>query len=159
MMTNQTLRYLTNIGIMLCLYNGISAMNVVRPFKFFFNPAPHYGTRWQLFARPEYGFDAKGFNHASCRVNVAQIWQAQENAIAMLNGFDCESSIGQKRIRVDANDDGIRGQFDVCADLNVDFGCTLAARRALPHNILLGIYLPFYTMQLKNVRWIRQNKA
>lgn len=152
-MKNRTLRDITTICLILCFYNTVSTMNVVRPYKFFFNPAPHYGTRWQLFAQPEYGFDAKGFNPESCRVNVTRIWQSYESTLAMLNGFDCKNAIGQKRIRVDANDDGIRGHFDVCANLNVDFGYTLAARRALPHNILLGIYLPFYTMQLKNVRW------
>ncbi len=138
---------------MLCFSTTLRAMNVVRPFKFFFNPSPHYGTRWQLFIRPEHGFSAKGFNPVSCRVNVAHLWDAHQSAITMLNGFDCQDKIGKKRIRIDANDDGIRGNFNVCADLNIPFGCTLAARRALPHNILLGIYLPFYTMQLKNVHW------
>lgn len=143
---------------MVCMYNNIDAMNVVRPFKFFFNPSPHYGTRWQLFMLPEYGFKARGFNPESCRVNVAQIWQPNQNAIAMLNGFDCQSCLGKKRVQVDANDDGKRGIFNVCADLKVDFGCTFAARRALPHNILLGVYLPFYTMQLKNVYWKDQTE-
>ena len=158
MITNRTLRYITTICLMASLYNAVDAMNVVRPYKFFFNPAPHYGTRWQLFLRPEYGFNAKGYNPCSCSVNIAQIWQAEENALAMLNGFDAQSAIGQERIRVDAIDDGVRGQFDVFANLNVDFGCTLAARRALPHNIMLGIYMPVFTMQLKNVHWIDKTK-
>jgi hypothetical protein len=133
-------------------------MNVVRPYKFFFNPAPHYGTRWQLFTLPEYGFNAKGYNPCSHHVNITQIWQPEESSLAMLNGFPTDSTIGQKRIQIDAEDDGTRGRFKVCANLTVDFGCTLAVRRTLPHNILLGIYLPFFTMQLKNVHWHDQTK-
>ncbi|HML19449.1 MAG TPA: hypothetical protein PKD74_02620, partial [Candidatus Dependentiae bacterium] len=84
-------------------------MNVVRPFKFFFNPSPHYGARWQLFVQPEHGFKARGYNPSSCRVNVAHIWNPCENALTMLNGFDSECKAGQKRIQIDANSDGTRG--------------------------------------------------
>jgi hypothetical protein len=128
-------------------------MNVVRPFKFFFNPSPHYGTRWQLFVQPEHGFKARGYNAESCHVNVAHIWNPCENALTMLNGFDCACQTGQKRIQIDANSDGTRGTYTVCAELDVPFGCTFAARRTLPRNILLGIYLPVFTMKLRNVSW------
>lgn len=133
-------------------------MNIVRPFKFFFNPAPHYGTRWQLFMQPEYGFRAKGFNSSSHQVNAAQILYKKESSLAMLNGFQSDSNIGKKRIQVDAEDDGVRGRLTARANLNVDFGCTLAVRRTLPHNILFGIYIPFYTIRLKNIFWCDHTK-
>jgi hypothetical protein len=134
-------------------------MNIVRPFKFFFNPAPHYGTRWQVFTLPEIGFHAKGFNGCSKAVNIAQLYHETENSLAMLDGFPADSIMSKKRIKLDADDDGIRGHLAVCADFNVDFGCTLAVRRTLPYNILLGIYLPFFTMKLNHIRWYDQTKG
>lgn len=134
--------------------HSILTMNVVRPYKFFYNPYPHPGTRWEIFVRPEHGFKARGYNPESCRVNITQIWQNDQDGLAMLDGFDCKSKICLKQIEVDANDDGVRGHLKPSATLNVDFGCTFAARRALPHNIMLGVYMPFFTTHLHNISFI-----
>lgn len=157
-MMKLTLRYMASICLVACMYNATHAMNIVRPFKFFFNPAPHYGTRWQLFALPETGFDSSGFNGCSKSVKVPRLYHHTENSLAMLDGFPADSIMGKKRIELDADDDGIRGHLSVCADFRVDFGCTLAVRRTLPYNILLGIYLPFFTMKLNHIRWHDKTK-
>lgn len=151
MLKNSIYRRLTFLSLTCALYTSVCGMNVVRPFKFFFNPSPHYGARWQLFVQPEHGFKARGYNPSSCRVNVAHIWNPCENALTMLNGFDSECKAGQKRIQIDANSDGTRGTYTICAELDVPFGCTFVARKTLPRNILLGIYLPVFTMHLKNI--------
>lgn len=155
-MKNRPLKYIATLCLATCMYNTFEAMNIVRPFKFFFNPSPHYGTRWQVFALPETGFHATGFNGCSHPTHVTKLWHCTENSLAMLDGFPADSPIGAKRIQVDADDDGERGHFKVKADFRVDFGCTLAVRRTLPYNILLGIYMPFFTMKLDNVCWCDQ---
>jgi hypothetical protein len=50
MLKNSIYRRLIFLSLTYVLYTSVYGMNVVRPFKFFFNPSPHYGTRWQLFA-------------------------------------------------------------------------------------------------------------
>lgn len=156
MMTKYTVsRFFLGIATMIGACN-VHGMNVVRPFKFFYNPMPHYGTRWEVFVRPEHGFRAHGYNPTSCRVNVTQIWQNDQDGLAMLDGFDCPGKISSKRTEVDADDDGVRGHLKPCATLDVDFGCTFAARRAFPYNIMLGIYMPFFTSRLHNISFIDQ---
>lgn len=154
MIRYQLFRYIFAVSALVCSYHVLQAMNMVRPYKFWYDPAPHYGTRWQLFVRPEHGLRARGYDCCNNRVNVLQIWNAEQDALAMLDGFDISSEIGQKREQLDVSSNGVRGRFKACADLDVDFGCTFALRRALPHNIMLGLYLPFYTIRLHNVRWI-----
>lgn len=151
---NQMYSYILLTGTLICSWCTLQAMNMVRPYKFWYDPAPHYGTRWQFFVRPENGFRVRGYNACNQRVNVMQVWQEQQNALAMLNGFDTNSEIGQKREQLDVVNDGVRGNFKVCADMDVEGGCTFALRRALPHNIMLGLYLPVYTIRLRNVCWM-----
>lgn len=137
-----------------CQCTALLAMNIVeKPYKIFFNPKPHAGARVQLFSRFEYGFNAKAFGLDGERGNPFQIYQCNQDALAMLKGFCGSSDIAQLLSKIDASDNGIRGHLLPCCDITAD-GLILAARGYLPHNILLGFYLPIYTMQMKNVRWI-----
>lgn len=133
---------------------ALCAMNVVRPFKFFFNPPPHYGTHWQIFVMPEHGFSASGFTGESCRTNVLQTWNSDFDALAMLKGLCCTTPESQRLAATSARDNGVRGNFDACGHLCVEEGFTLAVRRALPHNIMLGIFLPAYSVVFDHVRWV-----
>lgn len=153
MIRNKTCVFMLLAVTLINLHHSTYAMNMVRPYKFWYDPAPHYGTRWQIFVRPEHGFRCHGYDSCNRRVNIMQIWNCRQDALAMLNGFDICSEIGQKREQLDVSNNGTRGHFNVCADLDVDAGCTFAIRRTLPHNIMLGLYLPVYSMRLHNVRW------
>jgi hypothetical protein len=127
MLKNSIYRSLTFLSFTLALYTSVHGMNVVRPFKFFFNPSPHYGTRWQLFVQPVDGFKGRGYNATSCHVNVAHIWNPCENALTMLDGFDCVCQAGQKRIQIDATSNGIRGTIPYMQELDAPFGCTFCS--------------------------------
>ncbi len=127
-------------------------MNVVRPFKFLYNPPPHYGTRWQVFARPEYGFRGSAFNSCQCRVNPAHVWSPNQDALAMICGQTELNDLCPLSMQCGGATTNNRGHVDVCADMDVG-GCTLAFRRAFPRNIMLGFFLPFYSMRLSSLRW------
>lgn len=104
-----------------------------------------------LFA--ETGVANRNYNSDGCTVNPLQIWHGNQNALAMLEGFPEESPIGKLRTLIDATDDGIRGHFNVCGDLRMPVDLGLAARWSFYPDWALGIYLPFFDMELKNVRW------
>ncbi len=131
----------------------VEAMNVVRPFKFFFNPAPHYGTRFQIFVMPEHGCAASGYTAESQRTDVSSTCGARPGALAMLKGFCCSSTENQKLSSTGASDNGDRGHFALCSRLRVNEGLTFAVRAALPHNIMLGVFLPLYRVSFDRVRW------
>lgn len=131
----------------------INAMNLLQPYNPLLRP---YFTDCDegvvtLFA--ETSIANRNYNSEGCSVNPLQIWQGNQNALAMLEGFPEESAIGKLRTLIDATDDGVRGHFNVCGDLHMPIDLGLAARWSFYPDWALGIYLPFFDMQLKNVRW------
>jgi len=136
----------------LILANTAQAMNVIRPFKIFFHPQIQQENQLQLFARYEHGFDAKGYNCDGANCDPLRIWNCNQNAIAMLKGFCCTCPQTQLLNIVDAMSDDNRGMIAFCGNYSAD-AVTLAARYRFAHDISFGIYLPIYSMQLKNVSW------
>jgi hypothetical protein len=103
----------------------------------------------------EHGFDAKGFNFCGDPTNVLQIYEAEQNAIKMLEGFgpDCPQTQLLFDLLADgAFDDGVRGHFKVCGNLDFNSVFLHARWQFIPNWFFTG-YLPIHTMQLKNVVW------
>ncbi|GAH17078.1 unnamed protein product, partial [marine sediment metagenome] len=69
------------------------------------------------------------------------------------DGFDPSTQIGQLRIRLDASDDCVRGQFRPCGTFDVDAAIRFGLRFFMRHNLSLAFYLPYYKMALKDVIW------
>jgi len=101
--------------------------------------------------------DAKSFDENGCRVNVLRIWDEDQNSLKMLDGFADSSAIGQRRILVNANDDGVRGHYLVDGDLSAH-GFALSGRWSLPKGFSIATHFPFYFMRLQNVSWCEQTK-
>jgi len=138
--------------ILLLFVVECAAMNIIKPFDIFLRPQlPCEGKHFQVFGWGEYGFDAQGYDTCGDKVNVLKIWNKNQDAIAMLNGFDPLTTAGQLRTRLGDND-GVAGHFCVDGDLRA-IGATLAARYIFPYNISLGLYVPIYSMKLDNVVW------
>ncbi len=136
----------------------VFAMNITRPYDPFVRAETKPGYRMQVSALGQASFgSAKGYNEDGCKVNILRIWNTDQNALKMLDGFDENSKIGQMRVRVGANDDGVRGHFLVDGNFSA-YGFALSSQWALPAHFSVALHLPFYFMRLKNVRWTEQTK-
>jgi len=131
----------------------LHAMNMVRPYKIFYNPQPLPFMHVDCFARFDHGFTAKAYDCCSNRVKPLAIWQCDQDALSMLKGFCFDSEPAQLLDTINAPEDCNRGHINFCGgDITAD-SVVLAARGYLPHNIMLGLYVPIITMRLKNVSW------
>lgn len=136
-----------------CAAFSAHAMNLLQPYCTLIRPDYSAIRPFQFFTQVETGYDSKGFNAAGDSVNALQIWDCDQNAIAMLKGFDAKTCLGQKRIQLDADDDGTRGHFNVCGDLDLRAAWSVNFRWFFADAWSVGFYFPFYSMQLKNVCW------
>jgi hypothetical protein len=99
-----------------------------------------------------------------CKTNVLQVWQPDQNALAMLQGFDPSTQIGAlaQEINVDVPADVpptdgcpvqpvmTRGLVDFCGDLKIKLRAITATRWHLPNHFTLGVYLPVTTVEVTN---------
>lgn len=95
-----------------------------------------------------------GRNASGDKVDMLQIWNANQDTLAMVRGFDPTSEIGQIGAAVGniANDSNDRGRFLPTSELQyVAAGLNFEYR--YPSNFSLSAYVPFYYMKLKNVSW------
>ena len=90
--------------------------------------------------------------------NALRIWQPEQNALKMLQGFPEDSPITQLRNQLDADDNGKRGHFLVSSDFDLRYSAALAARVRFLKDFSFAAYLPFYSMELKNVHWHDQTE-
>lgn len=138
--------------------NSIKAMNIVNtmwPYDTLIRPTFNNQRPWQVAFYTEGGFhNAKGFNEDGESVNPLRIWNKQQNALAMLEGFPENSAIAQLRTALLDCDNGIRGRFDVCGDLQLNFSTSFAARFFFANDWSLGLYLPVYKMRLKDINFV-----
>lgn len=141
--------------LLCCIVSATSlySMNLIRPYQIVLRPPKEPNSWLQLYSIGQFGFGDKAFDFDGEQVNPLQIYQCQQNALAMLNGFDPSTKIGQKRIRVDADDDCFRGQFVPCGSFDVDAALRFGMRFFMHHNLSLAFYLPFYKMSLTDVVW------
>lgn len=94
------------------------------------------------------------------KVNNTQLWNADQNALAMAKGFT--QGTEQANIAQNCNaiggDDGVRGHFKVTGDFKVVFGYDFGIRYFLKKGFWLGAFTSFYKMKLENVAWADQTK-
>ena len=137
--------------------HGMNIVNSMWPYDTLIRPTFNNQRAWQLAFYGEGGFhNAKGFNDDGDTVNPLRIWNRQQNALAMLEGFPKESPISQLRAALLDSDNGIRGRFDVCGDLQMNVNSAFAARFFFANDWSIGLYLPVYQMQLKDVTFTDQ---
>jgi hypothetical protein len=134
------------------------AMNLVHPYDLIVRAehTPFYALQVIGIGQGSVGH-AKCYNEHGCRVNVLNMWNDDQDALAMLDGFDDDTAIGQRRILVNANDDGVRGHYRVHGDFSAA-GFAFSGRWALPHYFAISAHLPVYHMRLHNVQWCNETK-
>lgn len=137
--------------------NSMNIVNTMWPYDTLIRPTFNNLHWWQLAFYAEGGFhNAKGFDDEGSVSNPLRIWNCQQNALAMLEGFVEDSAIAQLRSALLDCDNGIRGRFNVDGDLQLNLGSAFAANLYFANDWRLGLYLPIYKMTLKDVRFIDQ---
>ncbi len=137
---------------------SVAAMNLIHPYETIIRAehTPFYSM--QVIGLGQFSLGkAKGYDECGCRVHPLRIWNADQDAIKMLDGFSDDTAIGQRRILVNANDDGVRGHYIVDGDFSAA-GFALSGRWALPHSFAIAAHFPFYHMKLSNVSWCNETK-
>ena len=131
----------------------IDAMNPLhRPYDTLLRPEIDLDRCYEFAFWSEAGVrPARGYNENDNLVNPLAIWQCNQNALAMLDGFASNSLQTQLRNALNATDDGVRGHLCFNGKLNLDFGGAFAARwYFLPH-AWITVLLPFYKVDLSEV--------
>ena len=137
-------------------------INIFKPYDINLMPERWQGKCFQITGFYERGFNFHGFapdeNEESRdftrRVNVLQLYQDNQNALAMLKGFPAESEIalfGQQFHR--DGDNGVRGHLLPRGRFEVPYNFILSARYYFPYNINLQVHVPFMAMELRDVRF------
>lgn len=100
-------------------------------------------------------YDIKSMNALQCKGNVVQLWNTTENALTMTRGFDPSTPQGQIAAQLgNVPDNDLIGRYVVNGNLSLrEFGFGLQWH--LPHNFILGVYVPFYDISLKDICWKR----
>lgn len=134
-------------------------MDITKPYDPFFKPVPREDSVWIFSVLAEKGFgNAKSFNTHEKVCSPLRIWQDQQDAIAMLQGFSENSPQGQlldvlQGVDVSPIDNGTRGHFCVDGNLKLNYSLGFSLWRCLPYDFSIAAYLPFYSMQLRDVCW------
>jgi hypothetical protein len=137
---------------------AIFPINITRSWDLHIRP-PHWcNARFQVTAWAEHGFFTFAANSDNSLVNPLQIWQSNQDALAMLKGFSADSpmttllqTIENLSDNNDTLDNGIRGHILFNGSFNYTAGFGLNARYYLPHNFSLGLYIPAYCMRLHSI--------
>jgi hypothetical protein len=134
---------------------AMNIVNTVWPYDTLIRPTFNNQRPLQLAFYTEGGIhNAKGFNNDGEIVNPLQIWNCQQNALAMLEGFPTDSPISQLRAALLDSDNSIRGRFNVTGDVQMNFNTSFAARYFFAHDWSIGLYLPVYQMKLTDVSFV-----
>ncbi len=137
---------------------SMHAMNIVNtmwPYDTLIRPTFNNLHWWQVAFYAEGGYhNAKGYNDEGGVASPLRIWNCEQNALAMLEGFPENSAIGQLRSALLDSDNGIRGRFIVDGDLQLNFATAFAANLYFANDWRIGLYLPVYKMTLKDVMFI-----
>lgn len=125
--------------------------NVVRPYR-------ARGAWLDVTVTPEFGL--KTIGRTSCdvsclppkdgpEVNVLHIYQPEQDALAMLKGFNPNSTIGMLAQQLNVDDDnGVRGHFNFCGDLDIKNNTIFSTRFFFPHDFIIGLYIPVVSLKL-----------
>ena len=161
MKKNKILHFIFSLACIavILVSNSISAMDILSmwPYDTSIRPTSNKQRRWQVGAYLEGQYArAKSYGDDGGVANPLRIWNCQQNALTMLQGFPEDSPISQLRVALGDADNGIRGRFIVDGDLRVNFSTAFLANLYFASDWRIGLYLPVYDMTLKDVHFIDQ---
>lgn len=142
-------------------------INIFRPSDRLLQTDPTPGQIFDFSVGVEHAFKITGFREtddvcqlfADCsrdrqtKVNVLQIYQKKQNIAAALKGCDlsCDQDVAQNFF---LDDEGSQTRFvRPTGNFEIPYNVMLNARLYFKYGTSLGLFLPFYKMQLTNVCW------
>lgn len=125
---------------------------LMRPYDSLLLPDIHREKCYELAFWAERGVrPAEGYNSESQRVDIFNVWNPYQDALAMLEGFPTGTPQSLLLKQLNAADDGIRGTFDVTGKLALDVGAVVGTRWYFLPNAWITAFIPFYKAQLSDV--------
>ena len=148
------------------IYCYIYPINLFRPYDILLLPPIHKDELLQVSVGFEASTKVVGFQEVcegqkifTKKVNPLQIWQTTQDALAALKGFNVESSAGQLSQLFNIDDDNqTHGLFCPSANFKVNANLMFALRYYFPHGLILGLFLPYYEMELSKVNFCEEVK-
>ncbi len=134
-------------------------INVFRPYDINLRPPKWQCGTWQVTSYVEGGYKSRSVNGLRSESNVLRIWQEREDSISMLKGFDDSSPMSILLNDINAavsgtlEENGTRGHFQLTGDFKFTAGFGFLTRYHFFHNFSLGVYIPFFSMRLKNIQF------
>ncbi|MBN1549279.1 hypothetical protein JW872_01315 [Candidatus Babeliales bacterium] len=97
---------------------------------------------------------------SSSETDVLQIWECEQNALAMLKGLPSSTNLGSfaQLANID-DDDGVRGHIVLTGDLSMQANVPFHFRWYLPHGFIFGAYLPVLSMKLDDISIIDRTQS
>jgi len=140
---------------------GLAPMSIIRPYD-----SNLFGQKWEeqrlhISNTASFGMTgSQAWDGDGNKVDDVQLWNADQNALAMVKGF--AQGTEQANIAQNCNaiggDDGVRGHFKVTGDFKIAFSYQCALRYFLRKGFWIGAFASAYKTELKNVTWTDQTK-
>ncbi len=132
----------------------------LRPYEHSFLPVRWDDQRGAVTVIGVGGFAPRAFDSNGNRVSELTIWNADQNALAMLKGFPSGSIQSQtaQQCNIDG-DDGVRGHFALNGNCSIPLSCEMALRWHVHKDWFAGVFLPLYSMKVDAVSWTDQTKS
>lgn len=139
-----------------CTTNALPtcAFDTIKPYDTYLWTAPRKTNELQIEIYGANSFHERGVWCDHTKIcNVLQLYSCDQNALAMIRGFDPSTEIGQFAAQFSqVPDDGIRGHLVPYAQFHMsEIG--LSAQYWFPHYFCLGVYLPILQMSLTDLSW------
>jgi len=161
----QALIMLMSMGVV-PLLEAIIPYNIFQPYDVLLmpyrSPIDHVrimvGYEGAVHTRAFLGDDTDMLTRTQTTVNVLQIWQKHQDAIAAFKGSAPETAIGQLAQQLNIDDDNTQhGIYTPCAKLHMPANILFGMQWRLPHHIKLAVFIPYRVAELTNVSWKQHN--
>lgn len=139
--------------VLLLSVQSNAMMNFLLPYDTLIRPPYDLGYCYNTTFIGEKGFSPLYFDSCGKINNPLQIWQCDQDALKMLEGFSPGSPIDQLRMELMANDDGIRGHIALCGDITDYYALAFTTRWFFHDDWFVELDVPLYHVALKNVCW------
>ncbi len=131
--------------------SAMSPLNIFRPQDYNTRPLrKRLDARFDVSVLGEFETETEGRRCSNCKTSPFQIWQAEQNAVAMLCGFDIidpdplQSQIDalKQGLPMGTGNDGVTGRIAVTGCVEVDWNVVISAQYHLTDDVTFIFALP-----------------
>ncbi len=128
-------------------------INLFKPYDMMIRPYVDYTTETvQTYVTAEFGLGkASAWNSEGKASSPLAIWNEKQFGLQMLQGFAPNAGATQLLTKLDANNNGDRGNLCINAELYLDVAGAAALRYFFLEELAVSMYLPFYRYRLTDL--------